>query len=1434
MKLFLLHTFIFKHECETFNFKDHFHKWLCISSKKCKNHIPQHMNQQINQSSYYFTLKHTLILLFCILAPFSVSAQTSFDHTNNGITLTYDVVDDIAKTCKVSKCSQNVTGNVIIPQSIDYNNNSYIVVGIGDYAFIGCGNITSVTIPYSITSIGMCAFSGCKGLSTVSIPNSVISIGDYAFSQCSGLTSIIISNSVSTISEYMFLNCNALISVTIPSSTTSIGKSAFNNCSKLTSIIIPNSVKSIGERAFSGCSGLTKVEIPDEVSSIGDYAFENCSCLTSLTLSNFINTISNGAFSGCNNLTMVSIPYAVSTIGDYAFSGCSSLTSVDIAQASNIGEYAFSGCGCLTSINLPNSVSKVSSSAFDGCVKLSAINVANDNSFFSSVVGVLYNKDKTTLWRYPQGKDTRNFEIPNSVKTIHNGAFLGCTNLLSVKIPNSVTSIEMEAFQNCSALTSITIPNSVTSIEANMFNNCHALTSVIIPNSITYIGSGAFYQCISLSSIELPNSVTSIEMGAFLNCSALTSITIPNSVTKIGLAAFFNCTNLKSVSIPNTIKTIENRAFKECPNIEEIYYNADNLITTSDDLFSSYIKPTLYIRPSALDKIKETTPWNLFSNIKVIDFSKFRLDTNDFSMPVNDTATLKVIKGGDVSELSWTSSNPEVATVDSNGTVRTLSSGTATITVSAIDNNSNTTLSATCTIKVYSLQYSFDDSNYTASVIDFSANNLVDVVIPEYVENNERQYKVTSIGNYAFSNNRNLKSIKLPNTISTIGIMAFRRCINLTSITIPNSVISIENFAFENCYNLSTVEIPNSVVQIGVSIFFNCTKLSSINVANDNHFFCSVDGVLYNKDKTKLLQYPQGKSDISFHIPNSVKSIEKFALLGNNLISITVPHSVTEICASAIICPNLKSIMIPNSVTSIGNGAFKSCLNLEKVLYETDTPVTASEDIFFDYTIPTLIVKSTALNRIKNTAPWNKFEKIEIYDFNKTANLVFEHSSINMCTDESAVLNVIQDGHMSELSWVSSNPTVVIVDNGTVTALSIGEASITVSATDLSKGITVSASCDVLVQPLRYSYDSNTYSATVTGLCANDIANIVIPEYVEYDGHEYIVTEIGSSAFFDKKDLVSITIPNTVTRINGSAFRGCNNLSSVTMSNSLTTIGNFAFYECHNLNSITLPNTLTLIGDGAFSMCSSLTSVAIPNTVTSLGDGVFQQCSSLTSATLPISITSIGNNLFGLCSSLTTIEIPNSVSEILNWAFIGCRSLTSIKIPNSVESIAIGAFKDCSGLISIEIPNSVTTIKASAFGGCSSLKSLTIPNSITQISEYVFKDCNALEKIYYNTDYPITANENVFSDYTKATLFVKASALDKIKETTPWRFFSKIETYDFAKLDAITIDGNSIDWSAPYEVYNLSGMMLGDSTDGLRPGIYIVRQGNRAEKISVR
>jgi len=346
-----------------------------------------------------------------------------------------------------------------------------------------------------------------------------------------------------------------------------------------------------------------------------------------------------------NSFSVVVIENGVTVIERFAFWNLARLISVTIPNSvTSIRNSAFSRCTGLTSITIPNSVSHIGEGVFSYCTGLTSINVATDNSFFSSLDGVLFNRNLTTLITYPAGKQGA-YTVPNSVTTIQTEAFMGSIGLTSITIPNSVITIGEWAFFGCSGLTSVTIGIGLTSIGHRALWDCSGLTSIdvatenhnfssvngvlfnknqttliqypggrqgayIIPNNVTTIGSGAFFRCTGLTSVTIPNSVITIGGAAFSGCTGLTSVIIPNSVTTIGTDAFFGCTGLISVIIGSGVTSIENYAFNQSMNLTSIVFMSTIPPAIGWDVFG--LPPTMcfYVPAGSIDVYRGWTLWS--------------------------------------------------------------------------------------------------------------------------------------------------------------------------------------------------------------------------------------------------------------------------------------------------------------------------------------------------------------------------------------------------------------------------------------------------------------------------------------------------------------------------------------------------------------------------------------------------------------------------------------------------------------------------------------------------------------------------------------------------------------------------------------------------------------------------------------------------------
>ena len=308
-----------------------------------------------------------------------------------------------------------------------------------------------------------------------------------------------------------------------------------------------------------------------------------------VVIPNCVTTIKRYAFAGCTYLESITIPYSVKSIGDCAFSCCSSLSAI-VVDSQNMVYDSRNNCnaiietatntlivGCKNTI-IPNSVKSIGQYAFRGCSSLTSITIPNS---------VIYINDCA----FQECKSLQSIVIPNSVKSIGDCAFSDCLSLKSITIPNSVISIGVDALPNCSSLTTIKVDFNNSKYDSR--NNCNAIIetatntliagckNTIIPNSVKSIGDFAFFRCSSLKSIDIPYGVTSIGCSAFSFCTSLTSIIIPDRVKSIGQYAFRGCSSLTSITIPNSVTSIGDYAFSYCSSLSAIVVDEWNIVYDS-------------------------------------------------------------------------------------------------------------------------------------------------------------------------------------------------------------------------------------------------------------------------------------------------------------------------------------------------------------------------------------------------------------------------------------------------------------------------------------------------------------------------------------------------------------------------------------------------------------------------------------------------------------------------------------------------------------------------------------------------------------------------------------------------------------------------------------------------------------------------------------
>ena len=450
------------------------------------------------------------------------------------------------------------------------------VVSIGDNAFLGCNNLTEVSIPNSVIRIGNCAFVDCSSLCYVTIGQGVSIIGSSAFASCASLLEINIPANVSYIGDAVFSRCDSLHSVIVSENnericvvdgllyTDGLARLIYCPMWKEGEVTIPDGVTTIGTSAFELCEKITSVFIPDSVTTIGAQAFYYNTHLKEITLSSALNAINNSAFSGCSNLTRIDIPEGVSSIDNGAFYCCSSLARISLPKSlATIGGYAFF-CKNLREVYYDGSDDDWNKISIDEGNNYLLSARSGNPILFEGVCGTdgdnvrwaIYNDDKIVIegtgamadYSFSEHSPWHNYRsyfesavFLDNVTSIGAYSFIE-SNLASVSIPESVISIGEQAFLDNEALKSVTIPDSVCFMGSEVFGYCISLKNISLGTGLTSISEYTFYYCESLANILIPDEITSIGNNAFSNCDSLTEIRFEGNAPVFGVRCFDNVT----------------------------------------------------------------------------------------------------------------------------------------------------------------------------------------------------------------------------------------------------------------------------------------------------------------------------------------------------------------------------------------------------------------------------------------------------------------------------------------------------------------------------------------------------------------------------------------------------------------------------------------------------------------------------------------------------------------------------------------------------------------------------------------------------------------------------------------------------------------------------------------------------------------------------
>ena len=518
-------------------------------------------------------------------------------------------------------------------------------------------------------------------------------------------------------------------------------------------------------------------------------------------------------------------------------------------------------------------------------------------------------------------KSLKNIEIPDGITSIENYAFCQCWSITSLSVPESVTSIGTGAFRFCGDLKEIKLPSNLTVLsdslfgaDANLeyitFGDAEKTDTVIIPETVQKIGNYVFMNCEKIKNINLPANLKSIGKTCFQGCISLTGLFIPQSVESIGGGIFGDCDALQSVEIEDENN---NFIFKD-----GILYDVKNGILVS--AVNSLIPEKVIV-----DECTKTIDYSAFADCN--NLYEIEIPQGVVNIGEKAFARLDNLKNIDIPDS--VTNITTLAFYRCNGLVSVQVPGSVTAIKNGTFRECNNLKKVILNEGITGIeQYAFYDCEL-----------LEEISIPG---------TVTTVGNSAFYRCKNLKNIEIPEGVTKIDGSAFIFCSSLEQIKLPQSLVSIGSGAFDNCTSLISVELPDNAI-ISSDTFKECKNLSDIVISDTNNNYIVKNGILYNKNMTRILCYPAGIKDTEFSVPETVKTIGDFAFYGAKVLeSINIPDSVTNIGTDAFgECSGLKEVVIPDSVTSMGEAVFYKCTSLEKVKLSVN--ITSPNPAVFQY-----------------------------------------------------------------------------------------------------------------------------------------------------------------------------------------------------------------------------------------------------------------------------------------------------------------------------------------------------------------------------------------------------------------------------------------------------------------------------------------------------
>ena len=1268
--------------------------------------------------------------------------------------------------------SEAYSGDIVIPSSVTYNGNTYIVTRIGEHAFYQSKGMTSLTVPASIESIGENAFGpNLSNFKTLCIEDSETALtmsNSSIYSNSSGLLSYVnletlyLGRNLTYSSSPFYIN-KKIKNVTIGEMVTELGSRLFSGCTGIVDLTIPENVVSIGYAAFQGCTGLKDIEISSSISVISECMFEGCTGLASITIPSNITTVSIGAFKGCTGLNSIVVPATVTKIQAGVFEGCTVLESIAVDGENTV---------------------------YDSRENCNAIIETATNRLLITCKNTIIPGSVIAFGDYAFAGNTNivDFTIPDGIKTIGNYAFSGCTKLKSIKIPETITEIGVGAFEGCTMLANIELPGGMTHIPASMFSECISLENVTIPAGVTQIDGGAFYGCKMLANITLPANLTEIGSGAFSGCTALVEVTSKAFMAPKATDAFDRDRN-KTLNIPDGADYLEWVRYFQIPDYDyacsyrywydeipqiEWFYKDGNVVVygtgviDGNPFYEKEIKSIVFegdfssISNCGNGSLRHI---ELPKNLVTIDDNAFHGSPLDFVVIPATVTEIGDYAFGNTTLIFKSFSAPTIG--EMYGGNLCIPEGANNYPTGLFGGVSYYYSQQECAVK-------YDDTEGKYKLYIFGNTDALDEnsIIDNYYSINEFEtitFASDATGYNIISRLPNLKSVNVTNAFPVNGklytvegsnaVLRDRTLVAGCAVTvIPQGVEEIADNAFNRCTGLKEIEIPSSVKRIGYGAFSGCGGL------ND------------------------------FEIPTSVNEISSNAFAGcSSLTKITVPGNVTvlqrgafEYCtglrdvvlnAGIVVddafrdCRNLEKLTIGKDVTTMGYNCFTGCSSLANITVDPENGVydsrNNSNSIIETATDKLrLATRNSVIPETVTAIGSNAYAACADMDLTVPASVVtidnYAFQSLNRLYFESEVPATISgnifgwgaiyvpsaayEAYCNADVWRDYVEQIVTPELANVCVNSKSSDGVSGVFNAFEDSRLIRRVVNLKVTGCINSYDIILFRDKMPYLSELDLseATVIASSKPFYQTYCTGNNSLGSNAFYDLDRLVSVKLPKDLSVLGNKAFQSCGKLVSVDASATAElNIGNRAFMGCSNLKEFVSPARISEIGDSAFFSCTQLETVEMKEISGSIGKFAFTECEKLSIADLgniggdirtnafcnsnikKLNIGYVGGNIYDKAfdkSLVETVRIEAMDGNLENRAFEGCVSLKSVEFGRGPARIGSKVFFESDSLVSFIAGDGTLEVADDAFGAF-----YTIWNGAVKIENETYR--TKLEKV---------------------------------------------------------------------------------------------------------